>query len=60
MSSRAAPGTPENLDEALRHMSELGYHSFETWGSVLEHHDKPGTLGAMIRIRAVGSIRGPA
>ena len=46
---RAAPGTPENLDEALRHMSELGYHSFETWGSVLEHHDKAGTLGAMIQ-----------
>ena len=30
-------------------MSELGYHSFETWGSVLEHHDKAGTLGAMIQ-----------
>ena len=29
-------------------MSELGYHSFETWGSVLEHHDKAGTLAGMI------------
>jgi inosose dehydratase len=45
---RATPGTPENLDEALRHMSELGYHSFETWGSVLEHHDKAGSLAPMI------------
>ena len=46
---RATPGEPENLDEALKHMSELGYHSFETWGSVLEHHDKAGTLSAMIQ-----------
>ena len=46
---RATPGEPQNLDEALKHMSELGYHSFETWGSVLEHHDKAGTLSAMIQ-----------
>ena len=46
---RATPGEPQNLDEALRHMSELGYHSFETWGSVLEHHDKAGTLAPMIQ-----------
>jgi inosose dehydratase len=45
---RATPGNPENLDETLRHMSELGYHSFETWGSVLEHHDKTGALAPMI------------
>jgi inosose dehydratase len=45
---RATPNTPENLEEALKHMSELGYHWFETWGSVLEHHDKAGALGAMI------------
>lgn len=45
---RATPGTPENLEEALKHMSELGYHWFETWGSVLEHHDKAGALGPMI------------
>jgi inosose dehydratase len=45
---RATPGTPENLEEALKHMSELGYHCFETWGSVLAHHDEKGTLSAMI------------
>jgi inosose dehydratase len=45
---RATPGEPENLEQALKDMSELGYHSFETWGSVLEHHDKAGTLGGMI------------
>ena len=36
---RATPNEPENLEPALKDMSELGYHSFETWGSVLEHHD---------------------
>ena len=46
---RATPGEPENLEPALKDMSELGYHSFETWGSVLEHHDKAGTLSAMIQ-----------
>ena len=46
---RATPGEPENLEQALKDMSELGYHSFETWGSVLEHHDKAGTLSVMIQ-----------
>jgi inosose dehydratase len=46
---RATPNEPENLEQALKDMAELGYHSFETWGSVLEHHDKSGTLGAMIQ-----------
>jgi inosose dehydratase len=46
---RATPGEPQNLEPALKDMSELGYHSFETWGSVLEHHDTAGTLGAMIQ-----------
>jgi inosose dehydratase len=46
---RATPNEPQNLEAALKDMSELGYHSFETWGSVLEHHDKAGTLGAMIQ-----------
>ena len=46
---RATPGEPENLEQALKDMSELGYHAFETWGSVLEHHDKAGTLSAMIQ-----------
>lgn len=40
----ATPRTPENLDDALRHMSALGYHSFETWGSVLAALEQKGTL----------------
>ena len=54
---RATPGNPENLEPALKDMSELGYHSFETWGSVLEHHDKAGTLGAMIQKYGTSSAR---
>jgi inosose dehydratase len=46
---RATPNEPQNLEPALKDMSELGYHAFETWGSVLEHHDKAGTLGAIIQ-----------
>lgn len=45
---RATPNAPENLVDALTHMSALGYHCFETWGSVLAHHDEKGTLGDLI------------
>jgi inosose dehydratase len=44
----ATPNAPENLDDALKHMSELGYHSFETWGSVLAALDEKGTLPKML------------
>ena len=40
----AVPRSPDNLEPALRDASELGYHSFETFASVLEDHDKKGTL----------------
>lgn len=45
---RATPNAPENLADALTHMSALGYHCFETWGSVLAYHDEKGTLGDLI------------
>ena len=44
----AVPRSPENLEPALRDASELGYHSFETFASILEHHDKQGTLEALL------------
>jgi inosose dehydratase len=44
----AVPRTPENLEPALRDASELGYHSFETFASVLEDYDKKGTLEALL------------
>ena len=40
----ATPRTPENLEPALADMSALGYHSFETWGSVMQALDAKGTL----------------
>ena len=45
---RATPNAPENLDDALKHMSELGYHSFETWGSVLSALEEKGSLAQII------------
>lgn len=44
----ATPREPENLDFALRDMASLGFHSFETWGSVMAALDENGVLPAML------------
>lgn len=44
----AVPRTPENLEPALRDASALGYHSFETFASILEDWDKKGTLEGLL------------
>jgi inosose dehydratase len=44
----AAPRTPENLESALKDMSELGFYSFETFAEALEVLDKNGTLADLI------------
>jgi inosose dehydratase len=44
----ATPRTPERLAEAVADMAGLGYHSFETWGSVLQALDAQGTLAALL------------
>jgi inosose dehydratase len=44
----AGPRTPENLEPAVRDMSELGYRKFETFGEVVEDWDKKGTLEKLI------------
>ena len=44
----AGPRTPENLESAVRDMSELGYKGFETFGEVIEEWDKKGTLEKLI------------
>ena len=44
----AVPRTPENLEPALKDASELGYHMFETFASILEDLDKKGTLAALL------------
>jgi inosose dehydratase len=45
---KATPNAPDNLDAALRDMSALGYHCFETWGSVLLALEQKGTLPQML------------
>ena len=44
----AVPRTPENLEPALKDASELGYHSFETFASILEDYDKKDALGPLL------------
>ena len=42
------PRSPENLEPAVRDMSELGYKGFETFGEVIEDWDNKGTLEKLI------------
>jgi inosose dehydratase len=44
----AAPRTPENLEEAVKDISSLGYWSWETFVEVLDSWDSQGTLGPLI------------
>ena len=44
----ALPRNPENLEPALKDSAELGYHSFETFASIVEDWDKKGTLEALL------------
>src|SRR5438445_3892927 len=44
----AAPRTPENLESALKDMSELGFYSFETFAEALDVLDAKGTLADLI------------
>lgn len=45
----ATPRSPENLAQALADMSSLGYHCFETWGSVMQVLDAKGTLADLLQ-----------
>ena len=44
----SAPRTPENLEEAIRDISGLGFYSWETFVEVLETWDSKGTLAGLI------------
>jgi inosose dehydratase len=44
----AGPRTPENLEESVRDIAELGFHSWETFVEVLETWDNNGTLAGLI------------
>src|SRR5436853_7649466 len=45
----AVPRNPENLEPALKDMSELGYNGFETFAQILEDWDKKGTLAELLQ-----------
>lgn len=44
----AVPRTPENLTAAIRDMSRLGFHGFETFASIVNDWDTKGTLAPII------------
>lgn len=44
----ALPRSPENLTAAVRDMSELGYHKWETFASIVHDFDQKGTLAPLI------------
>jgi inosose dehydratase len=49
----ATPKTPENLTQAIIDMHSLGFHGFETWGSVLQANDEKGTLTALLEAHPI-------
>jgi inosose dehydratase len=44
----ALPRSPENLTAAVKDMSTLGFHGFETFASIVHDYDAKGTLGDLI------------
>jgi inosose dehydratase len=44
----ATPRTPERLADAIGDMAALGFHCFETWGSVMAALDAQGTLAPLL------------
>jgi inosose dehydratase len=44
----AVPRTPENLTTAIKDMSQLGFHGFETFASIVHDWDMKGTLAPII------------
>jgi inosose dehydratase len=44
----AVPRTPENLSTAIRDMDSLGFHSFETFASIVNDWDAKGTLADIL------------
>jgi inosose dehydratase len=44
----ATPRTPERLEQAVGDIASLGFHAFETWGSVMADLDARGTLAPLL------------
>jgi inosose dehydratase len=49
----ATPRAPERLAPAVADMAALGYHSFETWGSVLMALDEKDALAPLLQQHAI-------
>ena len=49
----AVPRSPDNLEPALKDMSELGYNGFETFASILEDWDKKGALAEYEKLKTL-------
>jgi inosose dehydratase len=56
----ALPRTPENLEPAVRDMSALGFHKFETFTQILEDWDKKGTLSDLLAKNPIPLVSGYA
>jgi inosose dehydratase len=44
----AVPRSPDTLEQAVKDIAELGYHSWETFAEILGDWDAKGTLGPLI------------
>jgi inosose dehydratase len=49
----AVPRSPESLEPALKDISDLGFHSFETFSQILEDWDSKGTLSQLVQLHGV-------
>jgi inosose dehydratase len=49
----AVPRSPENLGEAVKDVAELGYHSWETFATILGDWEAKGTLAGLIQKHGV-------
>ena len=54
----AVPRTPENLAKALKDMSTVGFHGFETFASIVFDYDSKGTLAPLLAEHRIPLISG--
>ena len=54
----ATPRTPENLEDAVKHMDAEGYYKFETWASVVAAWDEKGTMQALLGRHKIPLVSG--
>ena len=52
----ALPRSPDNLGPAVKDMSALGFHGFETFAAILEEWDKRGTIGELLATHKISLV----